>query len=79
MSKVNELNGDLRKQSREITMCRSCTYRPLQHTGKKRPKFNMILNPFSLNPPAQKVYLTHNKATAIANLVEIFCTNEYDN
>ena len=30
-----------------------------------------MLNPLSLNPPAQKIYITHNKAMKIANLVEI--------
>ena len=35
------------------------------------PKFNIPLKLFSLNPPAQKVYITHNKAMVIANLVDI--------
>ena len=38
---------------------------------KGRPKFNIMVKTFLLNPPAQKFYITHNKAMVIANLVEI--------
>ena len=38
---------------------------------KERPKVNTMLNPFSLNPPDQKVYITKPKAVTIANLVDI--------
>ena len=48
-------------------------------TSKKdRPNLSMLLNPFSIKTPAQKVYTTHNKAITIANLVDIFCTTEYN-
>ena len=47
--------------------------------SKYRPKFNMMLNPFSINPPDYKVDITHNKAMKTMNLVDIFCTNEYNN
>ena len=45
---------------------------------KDRPNFNILLNPFSINLPAQKVYTTHNKAMTIENLVEIFFATEYN-
>ena len=37
-----------------------------------------MLKTFSLNPPDQRVYITHPKEMNIANLVNIFCTNEYN-
>ena len=39
----------------------------------------MMLKPFSLNPPAQKVNITQNKVMTVANLVEIrnFFKTEY--
>ena len=43
---------------------------------KDRPKFIILLKTFSLNPSAQKVYIMHNKAMLIVNLVDNFCTNE---
>ena len=48
---------------------------------KYMPKFNILLKPFSLNPPVQKVYRTHNKAVTIVNLAEIrnFFKTEYTN
>ena len=45
---------------------------------KDRHNFNMLLNPFSIKPPAQKFYTTHNKAKTIANIVYIFCTTDYN-
>ena len=42
-----------------------------------RSRFNILLTPFSLNPPDQKVYIMHNIAMAIANLADILCTTEY--
>ena len=39
--------------------------------GEYRPKFNIILKPFSLNPQAQNAYITHNIAMKITNLVDI--------
>ena len=44
---------------------------------KDRPKFNTMSKPFSINPPAQKFYITYNKVMIIANLVDIFCMTEY--
>ena len=60
-------------------MCESYTYKPLQHIGNTSLKFNIMLQPFWLNPPTQKVDITHIKTTKVANLVEIFRTTEYDN
>ena len=37
---------------------------------KDRPKFNILLKPFSPKPLAYKFYITQNKVTTIANLVE---------
>ena len=45
---------------------------------KDRPKFNIRLNMFVLNPPAQKVYITHQNAMATVNLVDIFCKTDYN-
>ena len=42
------------------------------------PKFNILIKPFSLNPPAKKVYIAHNKAMKIVNLVDIFCRTGYN-
>ena len=47
-------------------------------TSKDRPKFNKLLKPFSLNPKAQKFYIQQNKSIMIANLVDIFYTNDYN-
>ena len=49
------------------------------NSRKYRPKINILLKPFSLNPPAQYFYITHNIAMMIANLVEIICTTDYYN
>ena len=46
---------------------------------KDRPKCNILLNPFLLNPQAHKVYMNQAKVMTIANLVDIFCTTEYNN
>ena len=32
--------------------------------------------PFSLNPPAKKVYIMHHKLMTVVNLLDIFCTTE---
>ena len=53
----------------------------LIETTKSRkdiPNFNILLKPFSLNLPYQRVYIMYNKAMTIANLVDIFCTTEYN-
>ena len=46
------------------------------NSRKYRPKINILLNMFSLNPPDQTVYITHNIAMMIANLVDIIYTTE---
>ena len=46
--------------------------------SKDRPKFNIILHPLSVKPQAQKFSIMHNKSMTIANLVDIFCTTEYN-
>ena len=45
---------------------------------KDRHKFNTLLKPFSINPPAQKVYIMHKIAMAITNLVDISCKIDYN-
>ena len=45
--------------------------------SKGRPKFNVLLKLFSLNPQAQKFYIMHNKAMTIANLVKNIDTTAY--
>ena len=37
-----------------------------------KPKFNIPLNPYSINQPSQKVYITYNKEMTIKNLVGIY-------
>ena len=44
-------------------------YDPTTHR-KDKPKFNILLKPLSLNPHAQKVYISHNKVMEVANLVK---------
>ena len=44
---------------------------------KDRPEFDILLQPLSLDPPPQKVYITHPKAMTVANLVDIFYTTDY--
>ena len=73
----NDINGNSGQIAKEQTMCRS--YRAIQHVRKKGLNLTKILNPFLLNPPALKFYITHHKLITIANLVDILCTNEYIN
>ena len=65
-TRSNKINGNFGKNAREQTMCKS--YRLLQHVGNMGLNINIRLNPFKLNPPAQKVYITHNEAMKIENL-----------
>ena len=44
---------------------------------KDMTEFNVMLKKFSLNLTDHKVYIIPHKAMIIANLVDIFCTNEY--
>ena len=44
---------------------------------KDRPKFNILLKVFSLNPPVQNVYITHYKLMTIEKLVDILCKTDY--
>ena len=39
---------------------------------KDRPKFNILATSISLNPPSQKVYITHNKAISIRKFGRYF-------
>ena len=40
--------------------------------SKDKHKYNILLEPFSLNKPAQKVYITNNLAIKITNLAESY-------
>ena len=55
-----------------------CLYLIGKTRRRVRPKFNILLRIFSLNPPDQKDYITHYEAMAIASLVDIFCATEYN-
>ena len=50
---------------------------PTTHS-KYRPKFNILLETFSLNPPSQRVDIIHNEVMMIANLVDIFYMTAYN-
>ena len=45
---------------------------------KDRNKCNVQLKTFSINPPYHKIYIMHNKAMTIANLVDIYFTTKYN-
>ena len=50
----------------------------LASSNKQMQKFPGLNETDAINPPAQKVYITHNKAMTIANIVDIFCKTEYN-
>ena len=62
------------KIAKEKTLCRY--YRTLPHVRKISLNLTYRYSHFSLNPPSQKFYITHNKATKIANLVDLFYMTE---
>ena len=69
-TKSNKINDNFRTNCQVKTLCRS--YRPLQHVGKIGLNLTYCENTFLLNPSYQKVYITHNKAMSIVNLVDTF-------
>ena len=61
-TRSTKINGGFEKITKEETLQDPTT------RSKDRPKFNIMLKPFSLNPPAHKVYIKHPKAMMIVNL-----------
>ena len=73
----DKINGIFGQIAKEQTLRRY--YSRLQHVGKIGLKITYCYNPFSLNTPYQKFYMTKNIAMTISNLVDIICMPEYYN